>query len=104
MNIEHLNDENFKEKTNKDNLVLVDFFATWCGPCQIMGTILENSKDEIEGVDVFKVDVDENPQTAKDFGVMSIPTLVLLKNGQEVAKHIGLMNQDDLLDFINSHK
>ncbi len=104
MELEHLNDQNFAEKTNKDNLVLVDFFATWCGPCQILGPIVENVSEELEGVDVFKVDVDECNQTAKNFGVMSIPTLVLLKNGQEIARHIGLLNHDDLLDFVNQHK
>ncbi len=104
MELEHLNDENFKEKTNKENLVLVDFFATWCGPCKIMGPILENSREELDGVDFYKIDVDENEETAKEFGVMSIPTIVLLKNGNEIARHVGLLNHDDLLDFVNKHK
>ena len=104
MEIEHLNDENFSKKTKTDNLVLIDFFATWCGPCQIMGPILENTQPELDGVDVYKVDVDECEQTAKNFGIMSIPTLVLLKNGEEVARHTGLLNHDDLLDFVAKNK
>lgn len=104
MEIKHLNDENFKSETNKSNLVVVDFFATWCGPCRILGPILENVAGEVKDVDVFKVDVDENEQTAKDFGVMSIPTIVLLKDGKEIARNVGLMNYDDLLEFINTHK
>ena len=104
MEIKHLNDENFKEETNKSNLVVVDFFATWCGPCRILGPILENVADEVKDVDIFKVDVDENEETAKNFGVMSIPTVVLLRDGKEVARNVGLMNYDNLLDFINQHK
>ena len=104
MEIKHLNDENFEEETNKSNLVVVDFFATWCGPCRILGPILENVADEVKDVDIFKVDVDENEETAKNFGVMSIPTVVLLKDGKEVARNVGLMNYDNLLDFINQHK
>ena len=104
MEIKHLNDENFEEETNKSNLVVVDFFATWCGPCRILGPILENVADEVKDVDIFKVDVDENEETAKNFGVMSIPTVVLLRDGKEVARNVGLMNYDSLLDFINQHK
>ncbi|MBR4124230.1 MAG: thioredoxin [Clostridia bacterium] len=104
MEIKHLNDENFEEETNKSNLVVVDFFATWCGPCRILGPILENVADEVKDVDIFKVDVDENEETAKNFGVMSIPTVVLLRDGKEVARNVGLMNYDNLLDFINQHK
>ena len=104
MEIKHLNDENFEEETNKSNLVVVDFFATWCGPCRILGPILENVADEVKDVDIFKVDVDENEETAKNFGVMSIPTIVLLRDGKEVARNVGLMNYDNLLDFINQHQ
>lgn len=104
MELEHLNDQNFKDMTSNKNLVLVDFFATWCGPCQIMGPILENAKEELSDVEIFKVDVDQSEQTSKEFGIMSIPTLVLLKNGEEVARHIGLLNHDDLLDFVAKNR
>ena len=104
MEIKHLTDENFDEETKKENLVLVDFFATWCGPCKILGPILEGVQDEIKDVDFFKVDVDQNENTARRFGIMSIPTIVLLKNGTEVARNVGLLNHNDLIDFLNEHK
>ena len=103
MELTHLNDSNFKQET-KDGLVVVDFFATWCGPCQILGPIMEDVQDKLQDVKVFKVDVDENEHTARDFGVMSIPTIVVLKNGTEIDRHVGLMNRDSLLEWINSHK
>ena len=104
MEIKHLSDDNFEQETNKSNLVVVDFFATWCGPCRILGPILENVANDAIDIDIFKVDVDENEQTARKFGVMSIPTIVLLKDGKEVARNVGLMNHDSLLEFINNHK
>ena len=104
MEIKHLSDKDFEQETNKSNLVVVDFFATWCGPCRILGPILENVAGDVKDVDIYKVDVDENEKTARQFGVMSIPTIVLLKDGKEIARNIGLMNYDNLLDFINRHK
>ena len=102
MKIEHLNEKDFKQKTEK-GLVVVDFFATWCGPCQILGPIMENVADELENINIFKVDVDENEKTAREFGVMSIPTIVILKDGLEIDRHVGLMNKNSLIDWIKSH-
>lgn len=104
MEIKHLTDGNFEKETNKPNLVVVDFFATWCGPCRILGPILENVAGEVKDVDIYKVDVDENEKIARNFGIMSIPTIVLIKDGKEVARNVGLMNYDNLLEFINQHK
>ena len=102
MKLEHLSEKDFKEKTEK-GLVVVDFFATWCGPCQILGPIMEGVADELADVKVFKVDVDENESTAREFGVMSIPTIVILKDGAEIDRHVGLMNHDSLVDWVKSH-
>ena len=102
MEIKHLNDNDFEENT-RSGVALVDFFATWCGPCKIMGPILENAQEDLKDVKIFKVDVDENETTARNFGVMSIPTLVLLKDGKEVKRHVGLLNHDDLIDFVNNN-
>ena len=99
MGIVHLSDTNFVSET-KQGLVVVDFFATWCGPCQILGPILEDVSKELDGVKIFKVDVDENEQTARNFGVMSIPTIVILKDGQEIDRHVGLMNRTSLVEWI----
>ena len=102
MKLEHLSEKDFKEKTEK-GLVVVDFFATWCGPCQILGPIMEGVADELADVKVFKVDVDENEGTAREFGVMSIPTIVILKDGEEIDRHVGLMNRSSLAQWIKSH-
>lgn len=104
MEIKHLNDQNFKETTNKENYTLIDFFATWCGPCKMMAPILERAQEELEGINIYKVDVDESDKTAREFGVMSIPTLVLLKNGNEVARNVGLINQNDLVAFVKKYR
>lgn len=102
MDLVHLNDANFKDET-KEGLVVVDFFATWCGPCKILGPIMEDVQKELSNVKIFKVDVDENEETAKNFGVMSIPTIVVLKDGVEIDRHVGLMNRDSLVEWINQH-
>ena len=72
--------------------VLVDFYADWCGPCKMMGTILE----EIDFIDVLKVNVDDYPEIATKYGVMSIPTLIKFKDGEEVKKTIGYITKDEL--------
>ena len=72
--------------------VLVDFYADWCGPCKMMGTILE----EIDFVDVLKVNVDDYPEIATKYGIMSIPTLIKFKDGEEVKKTIGYKTKDQL--------
>ena len=104
MEIKHLTDENFNKETSIDDLVVVDFFATWCGPCKILGPILERVSEELPDTKIVKVDVDECENTAKQFGIMSIPTLVFLKNGEEIARNVGLVNQETLIELINQHK
>ena len=104
MEIKHLTDENFAEETSGESLVVVDFFATWCGPCRILGPILEDVSKELSDTKIVKVDVDECEKTARQFGIMSIPTLVFLKNGKEIDRHIGLMNRDMLVELINQNK
>lgn len=89
------------ENEIKEGVVLVDFFATWCGPCRMMGAILEEVDKEIEGkAKIVKIDVDQNQDLAKRFGVMSIPTLILFKNGQMVQKSVGVMQKNQCVDLI----
>jgi len=102
--MEILNDKNFGDKINQNNLVVVDFFATWCGPCKMMAPIFEDVSKQMDEVSFFKVDVDESPETAKQFGVMSIPTLVAIKNGKETDRNIGLINREDLEEFVEKNK
>lgn len=93
----------FKEETGS-GVVLVDFFATWCMPCRMMAQILEDVAEELAGkAKIIKVDVDESPNLAKQFGVMSIPTLVIFKDGEEQEKHIGVWQYEDCTDAIKKY-
>jgi thioredoxin 1 len=93
-----LTEENFSEEIGKATQpVLVDFWASWCGPCQMMAPVLENIAQEFDGrVVVGKLNVDENRNTAGKFNVMSIPTLILFKNGQEAARFTGYRPQEEI--------
>ncbi len=100
--MEIITEKNFKEKTAK-GVVLVDFFANWCGPCRMMAPILEELSKEITGASFYKVDVDEDEKLACSFGILSIPTMILFVDGKKVDKHIGLMSKSDLKDMIEKH-
>ena len=94
--VKKLNDQNFeKEVLKSDKLVLVDFWAPWCGPCRIMGPIIEELAQEIgDKVIVGKLNVDENPITAQKYGIMSIPTLIIFKGGIIVDQIIGVQAKE----------
>lgn len=96
MEIIHLTNENFKELIKEK--VLVDFYATWCGPCKMIAPELERAEGSIK---VIKVDVDEFEDLAKEYGVMSIPTLVLFDGGKEVKRTIGFINKEKIEKFID---
>lgn len=96
--MEIINEKNYQEKTEK-GVVVVDFFANWCGPCRMMSPILESVQTELgEKVKIYKVDVDESEELAKKFAIMSIPTILIYKNGEIVNKHIGLLMKDVMVD------
>ena len=97
--IKYLKENNFEEEV-KNSLVLVDFYADWCGPCKMIAEILET----IEGVDILKVNTDEHTELALNFGIMSIPTLILFKDGNAVDKLIGLQSKTDILNFVEKNK
>jgi thioredoxin 1 len=87
----------FLEFINQDKPVLIDFFATWCGPCQTMSPILKQVKDELgDEVTILKVDVDKNVAIASNFQVRGVPTFILFKNGKKVWKQAGLISKTDL--------
>lgn len=102
-NVEHLLDSNFAEKVLESNKpVLVDFFATWCGPCKMLAPIVEKVGEEANGkYEVYKIDVDQSPATAQKYGIMSIPTVIIFKNGEIAEKIVGLTNKAKLEDALN---
>lgn len=81
------------------NKVLVDFYADWCGPCKMLAMEIEKAASEID-IDIVKVNVDDEEDIARRYGVMSIPTLILFENGQELKKTIGFMSKDKIKEFI----
>lgn len=91
-------DKNFKEEVlQSDKVVLVDFWAPWCGPCQMMGPIIDELATEMgEGFKIGKLNVDENSQSASDYGIMSIPAIKVFKNGQIVKEFTGVQNKESL--------
>ena len=93
-----LNDSNFEEEVLKsDKIVLVDMFATWCGPCQIMSPLIDELAEEnLPNVKVGKLDVDEASNTAIKYGVMSIPTFLIFKNGEVVKSFVGVTDIDEI--------
>jgi thioredoxin 1 len=100
-----LTDSNFDEEiSSREVPVLVDYWAEWCGPCKMVGPILEELANDFEGkLVVGKVDVDSNKDSAAKQKVMSIPTLVLFKNGQPVDQRVGALTKNQLEEFINQY-
>ena len=101
MAIIDLTKENFQaEVTKSDKPVLVDFWAVWCGPCQMMAPILHELETEMPDVQIGKVNVDEQMDLARQFRVVSIPTLIIFKNGQEVQCMVGVTSKEELKDAL----
>ncbi len=100
-----ITDSNFEEVVLKsDKPVLVDFWAEWCGPCRMVGPIVEELAKEYDGKAVIgKVDVDSNPNVSMQFGIRNIPTLLIFKNGQVVDKQVGVAPKTVLAQKINAH-
>ena len=97
-----LNSENFEsEVLNANETVLVDFYADWCGPCKIMAPVIEELAEELQGkAKVGKINVDESTDTAAQYDVMSIPTIIIFKNGKEVKRFIGVRDKQELLNEV----
>lgn len=101
MEVIKLTKENFEQEVKKsDKPVLVDFFADWCGPCQMQGPIIEKVASENDSFKVGKVNVDEEQELAMEYGVMSIPTLMVVKNGEITYKQSGVLQENAILDLM----
>ena len=98
MSVIHLENENFEELI-KNKKVVVDFYATWCGPCKMFGPVFEKVSNG-SSITFIKIDVDAHEDIARKYGIMSIPTIVLLNNGEVEKKHMGFMTEDELKKFI----
>ena len=100
-----ITDKDFVEETD-NGLVLIDFWATWCGPCRMQSPILDQLSEEYDKseVKIVKMDVDENPETPASFGIMSIPTLLLKKDGEVVEKAVGVHSKEQLKALIDQYK
>lgn len=100
MAIIHLTKDNFDSVTSS-GLVLVDFWATWCGPCRMQAPILEELDKQLGGkVKICKLDVDDEPAIAQRFGVMSIPTLMVFRNGEMISKEVGVHTVEQLMTML----
>ena len=97
------NEENFQTDVLDKDFVIVDFFAEWCGPCRMIGPFLESIEEQL-GVEVMTVNIDESPNIAAKYEVMSIPTVMIFKKGEKIAENVGAASKARLADWIKSHQ
>ena len=104
MPIKQINDSEFKtEVIDSSKPVIVDFWAEWCGPCKTLGPILEKLSDDFhDKVEIKKINIDENPEAPANFGIRSIPTMILFKDGKVVDSKIGVSGEQDIKNWISS--
>ncbi len=102
MSVVVINNENFNEIVNGNKPVLLDFYADWCGPCQMMAPIVHEIADQRSDIIVGKIDVDATPELAIKFGVQSIPTLILMKDGKSAKSFTGLRSKESIIQLIDN--
>lgn len=96
------NKEEFLKIINENEIVIVDFFATWCGPCKMLSPVIENVEKLLPNIKFIKVDIDQHNELASEYRIQSVPTLIFIKNGIEVAKSIGYVDEDALIEKIKT--
>lgn len=99
--IKHINN-NFKQEVLTENkIAVVDFWAPWCGPCKMFGPIFEKVQKNYNNINFYKFNVDDDTKNiSKELGIMSIPTIILFKNGKEIKRNIGFMNENEFIEFL----
>ncbi len=96
-----IEEKDFKDKVLSSNKkVLVDFYADWCGPCKMLSPVIEKLSDEIDNYDFYKINVDNAENISREYGVMSIPTLIVFESGKELKKSIGFKSASELKEFL----
>ncbi len=100
--VKEINAEEYSEIVNSSNPVVIDFHATWCGPCKVLSPILEELDDEIDGVEFVKLDVDQHPQIAGQNQVMGVPTVVIIKDGEVKDRFVGVQPKEVIKEKITS--
>ncbi len=99
-----LTDYNFTESVKKHRMLIVDFWASWCGPCKIVSPVIDQLSSELAGKAVFgKINVDDNPSVSNAFGIQSIPTIIIFKNAQAIDRVVGAMTKSQLISKISPH-
>ena len=102
MAVVNITTDNFEEEViNSDRKVLIDFWASWCGPCQMIGPVIEKVADEKEDIKVVKINVDEQGELAAKYKVMSIPTLIVLDKGKIINQSVGLISKSEIEELIS---
>lgn len=100
-NVLEVNSENFEvEVLNSDRTVLIDFYADWCGPCKVLSPIINELANENDSVKFVKINIDEEQIIANKYGVMSIPTLVVIKDGEELNRSVGIISKTEITDMV----
>ena len=101
MSVLHINKENFEDEViSSQKPVLVDFFASWCGPCKMLSPVIDSFAEEFPQYKVCKINVDEEQELAQKYGVMSIPTLVVIKDGEVASKAVGYRRKEQILELL----
>lgn len=102
--VKHINKDEFeKEVINEEGVVVVDFFATWCGPCKMLAPVFESVSEEVSDAKFVKVDIDESLELAQKFGISTVPTMMIFKDGKVVDKLVGFMPKESLKSKVEAH-